>query len=200
MKAQGATLAGSVLGGLLASACCLGPLVLSLLGLSGAAFAQRFEPLRPYLLVVTYGLLGAAFYLTYRRARTTCGPRQACQMQRTSRLGKAMLWSAAVVVILTSLFPLYAAALSMASARAGESTAEAVLAVKGMTCGGCVAAVEVQLRRTEGVTAFEVSLERGEAEVTYDPARIDPQKIAESVSKTGFHSTVNPMAKTSKGS
>ncbi|PYQ47791.1 MAG: hypothetical protein DMF78_22810 [Acidobacteria bacterium] len=58
MKAQGVTLLGSVIGGILASVCCIGPLVFALLGISGAAFAQRFEPLRPYLLVATYALLG----------------------------------------------------------------------------------------------------------------------------------------------
>ena len=73
---------------------------------------------------------------------------------------------------------------------ATESTAKTTLVVKGMTCGGCVAAVKVQLKKTEGVTAYEVSLERGEADVTYDPSRTDPKKIAESVSKTGFETTV----------
>jgi copper chaperone CopZ len=36
-----------------------------------------------------------------------------------------------------------------------------------MTCGGCVAAVKVQLKRTEGVSAYDVSLEKAEADVTY---------------------------------
>jgi len=73
---------------------------------------------------------------------------------------------------------------------AAESTAKTTLVIKGMTCGGCVAAVKVQLKKTQGVTAYEVSLEKGEAEVTYDPSRTDPKKIAESVSKTGFEATV----------
>ncbi len=71
-----------------------------------------------------------------------------------------------------------------------EPTAEAILAVRGMTCGGCVAAVKLQLERTDGVTAYEVSLERAEAHVTYDPQRTEPKKIAESVSKTGFSASV----------
>jgi copper chaperone CopZ len=64
-----------------------------------------------------------------------------------------------------------------------------------MTCGGCVAAVKVQLKKTPGVTAYEVSLEKGEAVVTYDPARTDPKKIADSVSKTGFQATVKGESK-----
>ncbi len=73
-------------------------------------------------------------------------------------------------------------------AAAGE--AKTTLAIKGMTCGGCVAAVKVQLKRTEGVTAYEVSLENAEAVVSYDPSRTEPKKIAESVSNTGFAASV----------
>ena len=107
MKAQGVTLAGSVIGGILASLCCIGPLVFALLGISGAAFAQRFEPLRPYFLVATYALLAGAFYSTYRPAQAECGPGEACEMPRAKRVGKVMLWIAAVVVLLATTFPMY---------------------------------------------------------------------------------------------
>lgn len=73
---------------------------------------------------------------------------------------------------------------------AGEESAQTRLAIEGMTCGGCVAAVKVQLGRTEGVTAYQVSLEDAAATVTYDPARTNPAAIAASVSKTGFEATV----------
>ena len=68
--------------------------------------------------------------------------------------------------------------------------AKTTLTIKGMTCGGCVAAVKLQLRKTDGVAAYDVSLEKGEAEVTYDPAKTEPKKIAESVSTTGFQANV----------
>lgn len=108
MRVQGATLMGSVVSGILASACCLGPLVLSMLGVSGAAFAQKFEPLRPLFLALTYGLLGGAFYLTYRPAQAACGPGEVCEMPRANRLGRILLWVATMVVVIVTLFPLYA--------------------------------------------------------------------------------------------
>jgi mercuric ion transport protein len=107
MKASSATMAGSVISGILASACCIGPLLLAFLGISGAAFARVFEPFRPYLLVVTYALLGGAFYIAYRPQKPACGPGEACQMPKTNRLGTAMLWIAAIVVVLTTAFPWY---------------------------------------------------------------------------------------------
>jgi len=107
MRATGAVLAGSVLSGALASACCLGPLLLTLLGVSGGALAHRFEPLRPYLLVSTYGLLAGAFFLTYRPRQADCAPGDLCAMPRASRLGKVTLWIGTLLVILTTAFPWY---------------------------------------------------------------------------------------------
>ncbi len=81
-----------------------------------------------------------------------------------------------------------------AAATAATTAAKTTLAIKGMTCGGCVATVKLQLKRTEGVVDYEVSLEKAEAEVTYDPARTTPGKIAESVSRTGFEASVKDPA------
>lgn len=108
MRVEKFAAAGSVLSGILASACCIGPLVFALLGVSGAAFAQRFEPLRPYLLMLTYALLGGAFTLAYRPQPEACGPDGACERPRANRFGKAILWVAAVVVLLATTFPWYA--------------------------------------------------------------------------------------------
>ena len=78
------------------------------------------------------------------------------------------------------------------------TSAQTTLTIKGMTCGGCVGAVKVQLKRTDGVSAFDVSYEKAEAVVTYDPAKTEPKKIADSVSKTGFEASVKPPAEAPK--
>jgi copper chaperone CopZ len=92
---------------------------------------------------------------------------------------------------------LAAAALFVMAAAGNASAGEARtrLGIDGMTCGGCVASVELQLGRTEGVTDYEVSLEDGEARVSYDPERTDPETIAASVSETGFEAHVEAEAK-----
>jgi copper chaperone CopZ len=77
---------------------------------------------------------------------------------------------------------------------------KATLTIKGMTCGGCVAAVKLQLRKTAGVTAYDVSLEKGEAEVSYDRDKTDPKKIAASVSETGYAASVKGAEEPQKDS
>ena len=70
---------------------------------------------------------------------------------------------------------LAAAFFGVALAASASEAAKATLAIKGMTCGGCVAAVKVQLKKTEGVAAYDVSLEKGEADVSYDSAKTTPE-------------------------
>lgn len=87
-------------------------------------------------------------------------------------------------------------ALHTAVARASGS-AKTTLTIAGMTCGGCAAGVKIQLKRMEGVTSYDVSYEKGEAEVTYDPGETTPEKIAESLAaKTGYKVAVKGSKKT----
>ena len=84
--------------------------------------------------------------------------------------------------------------LPISTATAGDDAEQTTLTIKKMTCGGCVGAVKAQLKKTEGVVDYEVSLEKGEALVTFDPARTDPEAIAASVSRTGFAASVKEKA------
>jgi mercuric ion transport protein len=60
--------AASIVAATVASACCIGPVVLVLLGAGtfGASLAS-LEPYRPIFLGVTTLLLGVAFYAAYDR-------------------------------------------------------------------------------------------------------------------------------------
>ena len=100
-------LTGAVSTALLSAACCLGPLVLALLGLGGAGMALALEPYRPLFLAGTTLSLGAGFYYTYRRPREDCGEDASCRLPRTNRMGRIMLWMATGVVILAATFPEY---------------------------------------------------------------------------------------------
>lgn len=65
-----------------------------------------------------------------------------------------------------------------------------VLAIEGMTCGGCAAAVKMAAKGIDGVKDATVSYEDGRAEVTYDASKTTPEAIARVVSeKSGFKAT-----------
>lgn len=109
------TTIASVFTAFLASACCVGPLVLALLGLGGGALLVKFEPYRPYFMTATFALLGAGFYLTYRTPRTAVaavaqgadGIACDCPAPRTNRAGRVMLWVATALVTGFLAFPYF---------------------------------------------------------------------------------------------
>ncbi len=74
---------GSLFAGALAaigaSACCVGPLVLLMLGIGGAWVANltALEPLRPWLIAATFLFLGLAFRRLYVQPQV-CAPGAAC--------------------------------------------------------------------------------------------------------------------------
>lgn len=61
-----------------------------------------------------------------------------------------------------------------------------VIRIQGMTCGGCVASVRRVLGAVPGVAAAEVSLEKGEARVRFDPARADAAALKGAIDAAGF--------------
>lgn len=104
--------AGSVGTAIAASVCCIGPLVLALLGLGAGALLLRFAPYRPYFLAASALLLGAAFYLTYRRPTTEeCEPGKACARPAIRTAQKMVLWIAAVILMLAAASPYLAESL-----------------------------------------------------------------------------------------
>lgn len=61
------------------------------------------------------------------------------------------------------------------------------LAITGMTCAGCEAAVRIAAKRHAGVRDVTVSYAKGTAVVTYDAGRTTPEAIAQAITKgSGF--------------
>jgi len=60
------------------------------------------------------------------------------------------------------------------------------LKVSGMTCQGCVRSVTRVLQAVPGVDGVEVSLDKGEAQVRYDPARTDVPGLRSAVEQAGY--------------
>src|SRR5260370_9544130 len=64
--------AGSVLAAIIASFCCILPIVFALTGVSILGASALFHAWRPHLLVVTSALLGLDFYFSYRPKKEQC--------------------------------------------------------------------------------------------------------------------------------
>lgn len=105
--------AGGLLGALAASSCCVLPLVLFSLGISGA-WLGNLTALAPYqwiFVTITFAFLAAGFYLVYRRPTAECADGEACARPLPNRLVKMALWLATALVAAALMFPFVAPAL-----------------------------------------------------------------------------------------
>lgn len=94
---------GSIIGalGIGVTSCCIVPLVLLSLGLSGAwmgSFAV-LAPYKPLFIIITAALLGYGHYLVYFARKESCEG-EACPPPRAKRAMKIVLWSATVLALI----------------------------------------------------------------------------------------------------
>jgi mercuric ion transport protein len=200
MKREKMAASGALLAAIGASLCCVGPLVFALLGLGAFGASAVFEPLRPYLLAGAVLLLAFGFYATYWRRPTACAPGEACAPQNTSRAGRLMLWCMTVLVVAFALSPYYVGSIGSALTRKPTPGATApaqsagrvdaletiTVQVEGMDCASCEIPIRAALEKTVGVREAEVSYQRGEARVTFDPQQTDAQRIKGAIDSTGY--------------
>ncbi|XP_056122890.1 copper-transporting ATPase 2 [Rhinichthys klamathensis goyatoka] len=72
----------------------------------------------------------------------------------------------------------------------GRETRKCFVHVTGMTCASCVANIERNLLKHEGIKSVLVALMSGKAEVKYDPGLLDPAQIVQLLSRLGFGASV----------
>ena len=104
--------AGGLLGALAASSCCILPLTLFGLGVSGAWIGNftRLAPYQPWFIAATAAFLGYGYWLVYRSSRLACADGEACARPLPNRIVKAGLILATILVIAALGFDLIAPA------------------------------------------------------------------------------------------
>lgn len=102
---RGPLLAGG-LAALLASACCLGPLVLVTVGLSGAWIGNLavLEPYRPVFIATALVALFFAWRRIFRSAQD-CRPGDACALPQVQATYRIIFWMVAALVVVALGFP-----------------------------------------------------------------------------------------------
>lgn len=83
---------GAVISAFLASLCCIGPLLIGLIGIGSAGAFTVFDAYRPYFFGAAVLFLGYAFYQIYVR-------------KRGNRRTKILLWGLTVITVMLLSFP-----------------------------------------------------------------------------------------------
>jgi len=99
--------AGGLLGAILASSCCIVPLVLFFMGISGAWIGNLtvLEPYQPLFIAMSIGFIGAGFWLVYFKPKEQCVDGSYCSQPKSGRLLKSVLWLSTALVAIAVAFP-----------------------------------------------------------------------------------------------
>ncbi len=91
-----------------ASVCCVGPLVLLVLGIGGTWISSltAMEPYRPVFIGITLVFLFLAFRKLYLLP-AACAPGDACALPATQRNQRLIFWIVTVLLIALLTFPYY---------------------------------------------------------------------------------------------
>lgn len=179
-----------VVSALLASACCIGPLLLIAIGLgSGAAFLGRYH---------WFFLIGGLAVLTwawakYLREKTVCD----CEhTEMKGRRGAMLTLFFATIIVLgfaglnISRYVFASAPPSPQEQPAAAGLSRVVIPVEGMSCATCEIVVHRALTKVSGVKSARVSVTNKTAEVDYEPQQTTPTALVEAINSTGYQATL----------
>jgi copper chaperone CopZ len=180
-----------------ASVCCVLPVVLVSLGITGAWIGSlsALAPFKPYFIGASLLLLGYAGYREYRMAaRPDC----ACDTIVSNKTRRIVLGGATMLTLgllgSTLLVSAPATSTPQATQAAPATTTpaleEVVLEVEGMTCSGCTTTVRSSLQQVDGVQQVTVTYEPPEARVMYDPSTVTPRELARAPTEVGYSAKV----------
>lgn len=189
---------------IVASLCCITPVFSLLAGVSGiAASFSWMEPFRPYLIALTIGALGFAWYQKLK-PRTKEEIECACKTDERPSFwqSKKFLGFVTVFAALMLAFPSYSHIFYPDSNNSDRiltaqvSQIELVeFKIKGMTCIGCEEHVNNVVSELEGIGEVQASYKDGNAIVKYDPDKVAKDQIVEAINKTGYKVIENPNLK-----
>ncbi|SRR6266487_4984761 len=187
MKAKQA----GILSAILASTCCIGPLLLVAIGLgSGAAFVGRYHWLflAGGIAVLTWA------WAKYVREKTVCDCEHKPMPGRRSGILTLLIATVIVLGFAALNISRYVIASAPASGPAQTQLANGlnrvVIPVEGMSCATCEIAVRHALKHVDGVENARVSVATRNATVDYDSAKTNQQQLVNAINSTGYRASL----------
>lgn len=200
MKPQKKLIGLGVVTAVLASLCCIAPILALLAGTTGLISTFSWlGPVRPYLIAITILVLGFAWYQKLRPQTTTncnCDPNEKITFFRTKKfLGIVTIFAALMLA-----FPMYATVFypkQMTQTIAPEKTPviSAEFKISGMTCADCEDHVNYEVNKLHGIISAIVSYDSANAIVKFDPAKTGINQIKEAINHTGYFVTEKKIIK-----
>ncbi|MBI3319993.1 MAG: heavy-metal-associated domain-containing protein [Candidatus Omnitrophica bacterium] len=171
---------------LMASVCCVTPLVLVLLGLGGLGIGAVLGRFHWWFLFAAIVLLTAdwrAYFRERGRCRAT-GCTMSHQKATQTVLGTASIIVAAFVGL--NLYTYAGQQTAPLHQPANSKLASIVLPVEGMTCLTCELTIESSLKKLPGVEDVDARVATQSVWVRYNPARATKVDLINTISGAGY--------------
>lgn len=179
---------GAVTAAIAASACCLIPAVLAIIGVSGAGLGASLAPYRVYFLIATALALTTGFCFAYRRRPDACG----CEAPMSRRAARVGLWITTLISVALVGYPLFGSGYATVGGSDVEAKATLRLKVTGMDCAECTSTIANRIKQVPGVVSASVDFESGIAIVRYDGRDGMDRAAIDAVENAGFTAEVQP--------
>lgn len=182
-----------VLSAFAASLCCITPVLAFLSGASGLASAFSWmEPARPWLIALTIGVLGFAWYQKLK-PRTAAEISCACEDGRKTPFlqTKAFLGIVTVIAALMMAFPWYGSVFYPKNQTntvivPADQIETVSYQIAGMVCSSCEEHVRHGVSGVSGVIDISADYRTGKAVVRFDRSRTNDEEIRRAIDATGY--------------
>ena len=106
-RGSGLAAIGALIGAVAASSCCLLPLALFGVGVTGAWVGNltALAPYQPIFITLTAACLGVGYWMVYRKPKGTCETDGACGPAGPRRVVRIALCCATLLVVSAAAFP-----------------------------------------------------------------------------------------------
>ncbi len=192
MKSEKKLLGAGLLSALLASLCCITPLLVLIAGSSGVVSTFSWlEPVRPFFIALTLGILAFAWYQKLFKSEKE----DDCNCDETKKQsffkGKMFLGIVSVFALIMLAFPYYSSLFYLKVVSNQEIVNVSTLkksqfTVIGMNCSSCEAHVDHEVNKLQGVVKVTTSYENKNTLVEYDDSLISIDEIKNAIEKTGY--------------
>ncbi len=196
-----------ILSGFFSSLCCVGPLIIVLLGLGSVSFALSISQYKPYFLGIGFLFMIGVIFLHLNKKNKTCktncftlkGLKKERNFIISVILSMVLFYFIALYILMPLISPIiYNNAIQKTQANVNptnnlinnQNSNLHILNIKinGMTCTGCASGLQSILQGLDGVVKAEVSYSKGTGEVIYNTNRISKEEILNSEAFTGKYS------------
>lgn len=185
---------------IIASLCCITPVLALIGGLSGAASTFSWlEPFRPYFIGFTILVFAFAWYKKLKpKPADDCG----CEEDEKPKFiqSKTFLFIVTIFAALMLAFPYYSHIFFPKNEKQvividKNNIQTAEFKISGMTCQGCEEEVKHEVNKLSGIIKADVSYEKGTAEIQFDNSKTNLEEITKAINSTGYQVTQSEIKK-----